>query len=211
MTYRIQLKNSEDYILLDRKVYETLNKDQELAALGFLNNLRKHSSGCAVFQKTIKRAEGEGYDTLTIYLHKLVAEHFLGEQKTSESNLVGCKNGNKLDCRLENIEYRSRSVASRKRKSSSKLGYTGVYKENNRYRAVISVNRKSVHIGMFSTPEEAALAYNEKSRELYGEHGKINVIRPHAAGGFGQEMIQGPGAQSGKDLAEQYRDSLRRK
>ncbi|MCB0642578.1 MAG: hypothetical protein KDC44_13105, partial [Phaeodactylibacter sp.] len=65
----------------------------------------------------------------------------------------------------------------RKRKTSSKVGYTGVYKENNRYRAVISVNRKSVHIGMFSTAEEAALAYNKKSRELYGEEGKINIIK----------------------------------
>ena len=210
MTYRIQLKNSEDYILLDREVYEALNKDQELAALGFLNNLRKHSSGCAVFQKTIKRNDGEGYDTLTIYLHKLVAERFLNHQKSDENNLVGCKNGNKLDCRLENIEYRSRSVASRKRKSSSKLGYTGVYRENNRYRAVISVNRKSVHIGMFSTPEEAALAYNAKSRELYGEQGKINVIRPHAAGGIDQDIIAGPG-MSGDAIAEQHRDSLRRK
>ena len=30
---------------------------------------------------------------------------------------------------------------------------------------------------MFDTPEEAALAYNKKSRELYGEDGKLNVIR----------------------------------
>jgi len=97
--------------------------------------------------------------------------------KSQKKNLVGAKNGNKLDCRLENLEYRSRAVASRKRKTSSKAGYTGVYKENNRYRAVISINRKSVHIGMFDTPEEAALAYNKKSRELYGDDGKVNVIK----------------------------------
>ena len=30
---------------------------------------------------------------------------------------------------------------------------------------------------MFSTAEEAALAYNKKSREMYGDDGKINVIR----------------------------------
>ena len=129
------------------------------------------------FKKTWKKADG-GYKTETIYLHKLVAEKFLIESKSSKSNLVGAKNGNKLDCRLENLVYRSRSVASRKRKTSSKVGYTGVYKENNRYRAVISIERKSVHIGMFSTAEEAALAYNKKSRELYGENGKVNIIKP---------------------------------
>ncbi|MBK7474623.1 MAG: Pathogenesis-related transcriptional factor and ERF protein [Haliscomenobacter sp.] len=120
---------------------------------------------------------GRGYKTETIYLHKLIAERFLTTDKSSEKNLVGAKNGNKLDCRLENLIYRSRSVASRKRKTSSKVGYTGVYKENNRYRAVISINRKSVHIGMFSTAEEAALAYNKMSRKLYGEEGKLNVLK----------------------------------
>ena len=107
----------------------------------------------------------------------MIAEKYLTNTKKSGKNLVGAENGNKLDCRLENLVYRSRAVASRKRKTSSKTGYTGVYKENNRYRAVISVDRKSIHIGMFSTPEEAALAYNKKSRELFGEDGKVNIIK----------------------------------
>jgi hypothetical protein len=174
--YKVKLKNSDDTVLLDDVTYEYLTTEPYLVKIDFINNLRKHSSGCAVFQKTWKKADG-GYKTETIYLHKLIAERFLTKDKTSKKNLVGAKNGNKLDCRLENIVYRSRSVASRKRKSSSKIGYTGVYQENNRYRAVISINRKSVHLGMFDTAEEAALAYNKKSRELYGEEGKINLIK----------------------------------
>ncbi|MEL6717445.1 MAG: Pathogenesis-related transcriptional factor and ERF protein [Bacteroidota bacterium] len=172
----MKLKNANDSVLLDDEVYENLANDPYLARVKFLDNLRRHSSGCAVFQKTWKKADG-GYKTETIYLHKLVAERFLKDDKTDEKRLVGAINGNKLDCRLENLTYRSRSVASRKRKTSSKVGYTGVYKENNRYRAVISVNRKSIHIGMYATAEEAALAYNKKSREIYGENGKINVIK----------------------------------
>ncbi|HMO41148.1 MAG TPA: hypothetical protein PKC76_14890 [Saprospiraceae bacterium] len=177
MLYKVKLKNADDVVLLDDKVYDYLTNDSYLRKIGFLQNLRKHSSGCAVFQKTWKKADGS-YKTETIYLHKLIAEKFLVDEKTSANNLVGAKNGNKLDCRLENIIYRSRSVASRKRKTSSRVGYTGVYKEHNRYRAVISVNRKSIHIGMFATPEEAALAYNKKSREIYGDDGKINIINP---------------------------------
>lgn len=179
MLYRIKLKNSDDSVLLDDHVYENLVNDSYLARVKFIDNLRKHSSGCAVFQKTWKKADG-GFKTETIYLHKLVAERFLKTDKTDEKNLVGAKNGNKLDCRLENLIYRSRSVASRKRKTSSKVGYTGVYKENNRYRAVISIDRKSIHIGMYETAEEAALAYNKKSREIYGDNGKINVIKSRA-------------------------------
>ena len=181
MLFKVKLKNADETVLLDDKVYEYLTSEPYLVKVDFINNLRRHSSGCAVFQKTWKKADG-GYKTETIYLHKLVAEKFLLDSKSKDRNLVGAKNGNKLDCRLENIVYRSRSVASRKRKTSSRVGYTGVYKENNRYRAVISINRKSVHIGMFDTPEEAALAYNKKSKELYGDDGKLNVVKPRKAG-----------------------------
>lgn len=176
MLYKIKLKNADDVVILDDTVYEFLTTDPYLVEVDFINNLRRHSSGCAVFQKTWPKAD-KGYKTETIYLHKLIAEKFLEDQKSPQRNLVGARNGNKLDCRLDNIIWRSRSVASRQRKTSSKEGYTGVYKENNRYRAVISIDRKSVHIGMFSSAEEAAMAYNKKSRELYGEDGKINIIR----------------------------------
>lgn len=178
MLHRVPLKNAPEAAILDVHVYEDLLQDSRLQELDFLNNLRLHSSGCIVFQKTFKcDTAKKGYRTETIYLHKLIAERYLAHKRVGERKLVGSINGSKLDCRLENLEYRSRSVASRKRRSSSKIGYTGVYKENNRYRAVISVNRRSVHIGMFGTAEEAALAYNKKSLELYGKLGKINKIR----------------------------------
>jgi hypothetical protein len=173
---KIKLKNSDDNVIVDDHVYEYLTNDPYLSQVKFVDNLRKHSSGCVVFQKTWKKAEG-GYKTETIYLHKLLAEKFLAETKTKAKNLVGTKTGDKLDCRLENIIYRSRSVASRQRKTSSRAGYTGVYQENNRYRAVISINRKSVHLGMFDTAEEAAEAYNKKSKELFGDECKINKIK----------------------------------
>ena len=187
-TIHLPLKNTTDCAQLDTHVYEALQQDERLAELSFLQNLRMHSSGCVVFQKARKCEVTEGYRTETIYLHKLVAERYLAHTRTPSRNLVGSRNGNKLDCRLTNLEYRSRSTASRKRRSSSKIGYTGVYQENNRYRAVISVNRRSVHIGMFATAEEAARAYNERSLELYGKAGKINVIEPPLG-----DIAPGPG------------------
>lgn len=176
MIYKIKLKNADDTVLLDDAVFEWLSTDPYLVKVDLLNNLRKHSSGCAVFQKTWKKADGK-FKTETLYLHKLIAEKFLTDFKQGKNRLVGAKNGNKLDCRLDNLVYRSRSVASRQRKTTSGTGYTGVYREHNRYRAVISVKGKSVHIGMFDTPEDAAAAYNKVSREIYGEEGKINKIK----------------------------------
>ncbi|MEL6925621.1 MAG: Pathogenesis-related transcriptional factor and ERF protein [Bacteroidota bacterium] len=174
--HKIKLKNSTEKATVDAAGYDYLTTDSKLAKLDLINNLRLHSSGCAVFQKTAKQKKGT-FKTTTIYLHKLIAEKFLKSDKTRKKNLVGAKNGNKLDCRVDNLMYRSRSTASRQRKTSSSTGYTGVYHENGKYRAVISINRKSVHIGMFDTAEAAAKAYNKKSKELYGDEGKINKIK----------------------------------
>ncbi len=174
---KLSLKNDPGVVLIDQQVFDELSRDPHLSEISFFENLRKHSSGCVVFQKTYKKpAPSEGYRTETIYLHKLIAERYLSDQRVGNRTLVGSTNGNKLDCRLSNLEYRSRAVASRKRKSSSKVGYTGVYRENNRFRAVISKNRRSIHIGMYATAEEAALAYNKKSLELFGKEGKQNII-----------------------------------
>ena len=181
MLYKIKLKNSEDFVLVDDFVYEWLTSDPYFKQIDLVNNLRKHSTGCAVFQKTWRTASGS-YKTETIYLHKVIAEKFLAHQKTKKEKLVGAKNNNKLDCRIDNLMFRSRAVASRQRKTTSKTGYTGVYREYNRYRAVISVDGKSTHLGMFDTPEEAAMAYNAKSREVFGDKGKINIIKPSKQG-----------------------------
>lgn len=176
MIYKIKLKNADASVLLDDQVYDWISNDPYLTQIDLLNNLRLHSSGCAVFQKTWKKAEG-GFKTETIYLHKLIAEKFLAKEKSGLNRLVGTKNGDKLDCRLENIVYRSRSTASRMRKTSSNTGYTGVYREHRRYRAVISINGKAKHIGMYDTAEEAAIAYNKASKEHFGDQGKVNKIK----------------------------------
>ena len=45
------------------------------------------------------------------------------------------------------------------KKQYNKTGFTGVYKDHNRYRACISIKNKTKHIpGSFSNPEEAAKA-----------------------------------------------------
>ncbi len=170
------MKNAEEDVLLDAAVYDHLSTDPYLAKINFIENLRKHSSGCAVFQKSWRKSTGH-YKVETIYLHRYIAERFLEKPESNERNLVGAINGNKLDCRLENLEWRTRSTSSRKRKTASKTGYTGVYIENNKYRAIITINGKAVHIGMFETAEDAARAYNKRVKALYGKDAHLNKIK----------------------------------
>jgi hypothetical protein len=173
--YKIKLKNAEDAVLLDDYVYEWLTTDAYLVRLDFIHGLRRHSGGYVVFQKAWKKA-GQGFKTETLYLHKMVAEKYLPPPEDSRM-IVTVQNGEKLDCRVENLVYRSRSTVSRQRKTTSTTGYTGVYEENSRFRAVIFVAGKNLHLGMFDTAEEAALAYNKASRDAYGDLAKTNRIK----------------------------------
>ncbi len=176
MLYKIKLKNTEEHVKVDDFVYDYFINDPYFKGLDFINNIRKHSTGCAVFQKSWPKAMG-GYKVETIYLHKFIADKWLAHKKTEESNLVGAINNDKLDCRIENLMFRSKAIMSRQRKSRSATGFNGVSKDGNKYRAIIAVDRKHIHIGMFDTPEEAALAYNKKSIELFGDDAKINVVK----------------------------------
>lgn len=176
MLYKIKLKNAEDHVFVDDNVYEFFANDPYFKSIDFINNIRKHSTGCAVFQKSWPKAGG-GYKVETIYLHKYIAEKWLPDKFQGEDTLVGCVNGDKLDCRVENLMVRSKATMSRQRKTRALSGYTGVSKDGNKYRAVIAVNRKHIHLGMFDTPEEAALAYNKKSVELFGDKAKINQVK----------------------------------
>ena len=173
--HQVKIKNVDDFVILDDQGFTYITEDKDMQLLNLSDNLRLHSSGCVFFQKTMKISHSN-YKTTTIYLHKLLAETFKIREKSNINNLVGFVNGNKLDCRLNNLIFRSRAVASRNRKTSSSSGYTGVYKEHNKYRSVISINGKSKHLGMFKTAEEAAKAFNEMSRKLYGVEGKQNLI-----------------------------------
>jgi hypothetical protein len=176
MAKKVALKNAEGkFAILDDNIYKDLKEDESLKKLGFIDNLRIHSSGCVVFQKAVKNDEGKSA-VLTIYLHKIIAERYLSTQKQGKKKLVGAVNGDKLDCRIENLQYRTRALASRLRKTHNETGYTGVYKEHKKYRAVISINGKSKHLGMFITAEEAAKAYNDASLKFLGDEGKINTI-----------------------------------
>ncbi|MFZ4543123.1 MAG: Pathogenesis-related transcriptional factor and ERF protein [Saprospiraceae bacterium] len=180
MLYKIKLTNAEDHVILNDYVFEFFSNDVFYKSINFINRLRKHSTGCAVFQKSWPKAGG-GFKIETIYLHKFIAEKWLADKITEKDNLVGAINGDKLDCRVENLMLRSKATMSRQRKTRSTSGYTGVSKDGTKFRAVIAVNRKHIHLGMFETAEDAAAAYNKKSLELFGDAAKINVIKTQPA------------------------------
>lgn len=87
-------------------------------------------------------------------------------------------NGDRGDNRRCNL----REVTNAQNKMNSKLsknnrfGYKGVTLFHGEIIAQIGLKRKYIRIGPFDTPEEAALAYNQKALELFGEFAKLNDV-----------------------------------
>lgn len=72
---------------------------------------------------------------------------------------------------IKNLRPAGQSLnnANRHTYRNNKSGFKGVYHWQGRWRAMIRINNKSYHIGMFDTPEAAHDAYFAKARELFGE------------------------------------------
>ena len=169
MLYKLKLKNSTESALVDDLAFEYIESNLHLKSLKFSENLRLHSSGYAFFQKAHPLKNGD-YRTETIYLHKMIAEKFVPKPDTDKKLYALIKNGKRLDCRVKNLEWATLGKVTRNTKyHDSKIGYRGVHKSRNKYQAVIYNNCERIDLGYYRTPEEAALAYNIKSLELFGE------------------------------------------
>ncbi len=176
MSVKVKLKNRDDkYVVLDQKTFDDIQANEYLMSIKLLDNLRAHSNGYGVFQRCITTEKGPVYET--IYLHKYVAEKFVEKPESDRKLFVRFIDGDVLNVTLENLEWVTMNTLRRQMKNfKSKTGYRGVTKEKSRFRAVIYHERKAHNLGFFDTAEEAAKAYNKKSRELFGETGSLNSI-----------------------------------
>lgn len=88
---------------------------------------------------------------------------------------------NKLNNSPSNLRAcdKPRNVVNSLVRKDNKFGYKGVtyHKAAKKFVAQTFTKGKRVHIGVYETPEEAAIVYNNKIRELFGEHAILNEIR----------------------------------
>lgn len=89
-------------------------------------------------------------------------------------------NGSKLDNRKKNLRSgtRTQNNGNRKKQKNNRGKYKGVcpVMGSSTYRATITCNKKTVHIGCFKNPEDAALAYNKMAKKLFGEFALLNEV-----------------------------------
>ncbi len=105
----------------------------------------------------------------TIYLHRLVFCHYYGI--IPEGQLIDHRDRDRLNNVPSNLRLATRSInaANSSRKSKPASGITGVYKvmDKPRWYARVMHMYKFKHLGVFSTPEEAARAVNSAYRTYF--------------------------------------------
>jgi len=108
----------------------------------------------------------------TIKLHQVVL-------RVDSSMQVDHKNGDGLNCVRSNLRPATGSQNCSNRLSRATLSpYRGVIPKNNceRWEAYIKVDQKRKYLGLFTSAEDAALAYNNAALLYFGEFAVLNEI-----------------------------------
>ena len=124
--------------------------------------------------------EGTGYvmsrtNGEAIKMHRLITN-------APKGIFVDHIDGNPLNNRLDNLRLclKQQNEFNTKIRSDNVSGYKGVSfdKRKHHYRAYITKDGKQYFLGYFSTKEEAAIAYNQKTTELFGAFARLNTVSP---------------------------------
>jgi len=100
-------------------------------------------------------------------MHALIME-------TPEGFVTDHIDGDGLNNRRSNLRICTNTDNIRNSKAKVGRQYKGVIQYRRRWLATVTEKRKSIIIGRFDTPEEAALCYDAKAKELYGEFARLN-------------------------------------
>lgn len=112
----------------------------------------------------------------TIYMHQFIMNTISKGHNYSIDHMDHDPlNNQKSNLRVCN---NSENMRNRGRQKNNKSGAKGVcyVSERGKFKSYIKLNNKLMHLGYYNTLQEAALAYNKKALELFGEFAYLNKI-----------------------------------
>lgn len=154
---KIQLQNCNQEVMLDDEDYDKLYK------YGWNANFT--ANGVIYAQATINNE--------TVLMHRVIMN-----LSRSDSTVCDHRNDNGLDNQKTNLRLAtySQNNANRRISNRNKSGFKGVSwrKKEGFWSAEIHVRGKKHWLGFFRNKKKAALAYDEKAKELLGEFARLN-------------------------------------
>jgi hypothetical protein len=156
------------YLPLTRGKYSLIDKeDWDIVNIG---NWFVMNSGYACRNKPTDANGKRG----VIQLHRLV----LGLGPATFDTRVDHINGNKLDNRKANLRVATTAQNCANRTKKPKHQFWGVYPEGKKFRAAYAGEKgKTMWIGWYDDPVEAAIARDDVVYEKYGEFATLNFPR----------------------------------
>jgi hypothetical protein len=131
-----------------------------------------------------------GYKKVSLYndqglkniaVHTVVAREFLARPPDEDGKLeVDHINRSKTDNQVSNLRYVSHSQNMMNRRKQTRRVTSSQYKGvqwcklRQRWKATIKLDGRRMHLGLYACEEEAALAYDLKAEEIFGEHALLN-------------------------------------
>jgi hypothetical protein len=108
---------------------------------------------------------------ITILMHRFI-------MKAQPKQQIDHVNRDRLDNRKCNLRFcnDSQNQANRGASKGNNSGYKGVYHSRHHWKAEITCKKIRYFLGVFDNKVDAAKAYNEKAKELFGEFAKPNII-----------------------------------
>lgn len=156
----------ENEIWKDIPGYEGMYQSSTIGRIKSLNRYVKHYSGGnqIVRERIIKQgSDGNGYLKVMLckngtkkvfHVHRLIALAFLGESELQIDHIDRIKSNNNI----KNLEYVSRHE-NQKRRFFYRKYPTGVYPVRNKFRSMITLNNKHIHLGYYDNIKDAEIEY----------------------------------------------------
>jgi len=82
--------------------------------------------------------------------------------------------GDGMNNRLNNLRLVTNAENQRNRRADTGRKFKGVYKKGNGFKVELTHKGERLYLGYYDSERLAAFAYDEKARELHGEHANLN-------------------------------------